>query len=220
MIKNRTVQLMYQTAFCTLGLVAIVASLGTFNYEFSPQFYVHFTNLSNYLCIGIVFVELIETVKKKKDSYVTKLPVLKFVGLLAIMLTFFIFNFLLAGTRDMYLNFRINSVLLHIVLPIMYLGDWILFYEHNKLKWTYPLLSTLFPIAYAIFIFIRAWIVGFNPEVPFLYPYFFLDLDTLGVLGVLKWILILACVFIVVGYLVFGLDKLLASKYKKEIKKK
>ena len=217
MIKNRTAQLIFQTAFCTLGILGIVASFGIFNYEFRTDFYVHFTNLSNYLCIAIMFIELIETVKKNKDSYVTKLPLLKFIGLLAILLTFIIFNFVLAGDREMYLNFRINSVLFHIILPIMYLIDWILFYEHKKIKWNYPLISVSFPVIYAIFIFIRAWILDFNPEAPFIYPYFFLNLEELGVMGVVKWIGILSVVFIVIGYVIYGVDRLL--KPKKQVEK-
>ena len=208
MIKNRTVQLMFQTSFCTLGILGIIASFGIFNYEFRTDFYVHFTNLSNYLCIAIMFVELIETIKKNQNQYVTKLPLLKFIGLLAILLTFIIFNFILAADREMYLNFMINSVLFHIILPLMYLIDWILFYEHKKIKWYYPLISVSFPIIYAIFIFIRAWILDFNPEAPYIYPYFFLNLHELGVVGVMKWIGILAIVFIVIGYVIFGLDKI------------
>ena len=119
MIKNRTFQLMFQTAFCTLGFLGIIASFGTFNYVWRGDFYVHFTNLSNYLCIGVVLAELIQTVNKKEDSYVDKLPLLKFIGVLAILLTFIVFNFMLAGDREMYLNFQINSVLFHIILPIM-----------------------------------------------------------------------------------------------------
>ena len=118
----------------------------------------------------------------------------------------------------MYLNFRINSVLFHIILPIMYLLDWILFYEHKKIKWSYPLISTSFPILYAIFIFIRAWILDFNPEAPYIYPYFFLNLDELGVVGVIKWICILSVVFIVIGYAVLGLDKILVKKNKVKAK--
>ena len=213
MIKNRTTKLMFQTAFCTLGILGIIASFGTFNYTFRSDFYVHFTNLSNYLCIGIMFVELIETVKKKEDSYTTKLPLLKFIGLTAILLTFFIFNFMLAGDREPELNYYINSVLFHIILPIMYFIDWVLFYEHKKVKWYYPLISVSFPVIYAIFIFIRAWILDFNPEAPYIYPYFFLNLDELGVFGVIKWIGILSIVFIVIGYVIFGLDKI--SKKKK-----
>ena len=89
MIKNRTAQLIFQTIYCTLGFVGIVATFGIFDdiNSFRWDFYVHFTNLSNYLCIGIVFVELVETIKKNKDQYVTKLPLLKFIGLLAILLT-------------------------------------------------------------------------------------------------------------------------------------
>ena len=218
MIKNRTVQLMFQTAFCTLGILGIIASFGTFNYEFRSDFYVHFTNLSNYLCIGIMFAELIETIKKKEDSYTTKLTLLKFIGLTAILLTFFIFNFILAGDREPQLNFYINSVLFHIILPIMYVVDWVLFYEHKKIKWNYPLVSVLFPVIYAIFIFIfiRAWVLDFNPEAPYIYPYFFLNLDELGVVGVIKWIGILSVVFVVIGYIMFGIDKILKKKINKQ----
>ena len=66
----------------------------------------------------------------------------------------------------------------------------------------------------AIFIFIRAWILDFNPEAPYIYPYFFLNLDELGVVGVIKWIGILSVVFIVIGYAIFGLDKILSKKEK------
>ena len=101
----------------------------------------------------------------------------------------------------------------------MYLIDWILFYEHKQIKWYYPLISVTFPVVYAIFIFIRAWILDFNPEAPYIYPYFFLNLDELGVIGVIKWICILSLVFVVIGYTVFGLDKVI-KEYKKETSKR
>ena len=214
MIKNRTFQLMFQTAFCTLGFLGIIASFGTFNYDWRGDFYVHFTNLSNYLCIGIVLAELIQTVKKKEDSYVDKLPLLKFIGVLAILLTFIVFNFILAGDREMYLNFQINSVLFHIILPILYVLDWFLFYERGKVKIIYPVYSTIFPIVYVVFIFIRAWILNFDPTVPYIYPYFFLNLDKLGVVGVIKWVVLLSLGFIVVGFLFYGIDKILSRNKK------
>ena len=218
MIKNRTFQLMFQTAFCTLGFLGIIASFGTFNYSWRGDFYVHFTNLSNYLCFGVVLAELIQTVKKKEDSYVDKLPLLKFIGVLAILLTFIVFNFILAGDREMYLNFQINSVLFHIILPILYVLDWFLFYERGKVKITYPVYSTIFPIVYVIFIFIRAWILNFDPTVPYIYPYFFLNLDKLGAIGVIKWVVLLALGFIVVGFLFYGIDKILSKNKKNKLK--
>lgn len=216
MFKNRTAQLIYQSFFCALGLVGIVASFGIFDDVLNPRwdFYVHFTNLSNYLCIGIVLAELIQTAKKKTDSYVTVTPFLKFIGVLAILLTFLVFNFLLAGQpdRDPQANWRVASICFHVILPIMYVFDWLLFYEHKKVKWYYPLASVIFPAIYVTFVYVRAAIVNFNPGVPYLYPYFFLNLDNLGVVGVAKWVSVLFVGFILLGYIFYGIDKIINSK--------
>ena len=216
MIKNRTTQLIYQTIYCTLGLVGIIASLGVFDdvQNLRWDFYVHFTNISNYLCIGIVLSELIQTVKKKADSYVSKVPFLKFIGVLAILLTFLVFNFLLAGqpSRDSQANWRIASISFHVILPVMYVFDWVLFYEHKKVRWFYPLASVIFPSLYVVFVYIRAAILNFNPDAPYIYPYFFLNLETQGVAGVAKWVVILFIGFIALGYIFYGIDKLIKSK--------
>lgn len=226
MIKNRTVQLMYQTIYCTLGLVGIIASIGIFDNinTIRWDFYVHFTNLSNFLCIGVMLEGLIQTIKKKEDSYVTANPLVKFIGMLGILLTFLVFNIMLAGAegRDPQANWRIGSLMFHVVLPIMYIADWFLFYERKKTKWYYPLASTAFPLAYVIFLLIQALILKFNTSIlipttstPLIYPYFFVNLDTQGVPGVLLWILILSVAFIGVGYLFYGLDRLEKKKNEK-----
>lgn len=216
MIKNRTTQLIFQSFYCAIGLIGAVASLGIFDDILNPRwdFYAHFTNLSNYLCIGIMFAELVQTAKKSENSYVSASPLLKFIGLLGIMLTFLVFNFLLAGRpdREFQANWRVSSICLHVILPIMYIFDWLLFYEHKKIRWFYPLVSVAFPLLYIIFIYTRAFIVNFNPEVPYLYPYFFLNLDNLGVAGVVKWVAILFAGFIVLGYIFYGIDKFIKSK--------
>ena len=215
MIKNRTTQLIFQSFYCAIGLIGAVASLGIFDdiLNLRWDFYAHFTNLSNYLCIGIMFAELVQTAKKNEDSYVSASPLLKFIGLLGIMLTFLVFNFLLAGRpdREFQANWRVSSICLHVILPIMYIFDWLLFYEHKKIRWFYPLVSVAFPMLYIIFIYTRAFIVNFNPEVPYLYPYFFLNLDNLGVAGVAKWVAILFAGFIVLGYIFYGIDKIIKS---------
>lgn len=219
MIKNRTIQLIFQTIYCTLGLVGTIACFGIFDdiSNFRWDFYVHFTNISNFLCIGVMVVALIQTAKKKEDSFVTALPLLKFIGVLGILLTFLVFNIMLAGAegRDPQLNWRIGSLCFHVVLPIMYIADWFLFYERKKAKWYYPLASISFPLAYAIFIFIQAAILKFdssilipNSTTPLIYPYFFLNIDTQGVLGVVKWIFILLIAFVAIGYLFYGLDRI------------
>ena len=216
MIKNRTAQLIFQSFFCAIGLIGTVASLGVFEdfRNLRLDFYVHFTNISNYLCIGIVFAELIQTAKKKVDDYVSATPFLKFIGVLSILLTFLVFNFLLAGApdRDPQANWRVGSICFHVVLPILYVLDWVLFYEHKKVRWFYPLASVVFPLLYVIFVYARAAILNFDPNAPYIYPYFFLNLETQGIAGVAKWVAILFVGFIALGYIFYGVDKLIKSK--------
>ena len=54
MIKSRTAQLIFQTVYCTLGFVGCVACTGIFDdiNMLRWDFYVHFTNISNFLCLG------------------------------------------------------------------------------------------------------------------------------------------------------------------------
>ena len=219
MIKNRTAQLIFQTVYCTLGLVGCVASLGIFDNInlIRWDFYVHFTNISNFLCIGVMLAALIQTAKKKEDSYVSAAPMLKFIGMLGILLTFLVFNLMLAGAegRDPQANWRVGSLIFHVTLPILYIADWFLFYQRKQTKWYYPLASTAFPLAYMTFLLIQAIILKFDASIlipttttPLIYPYFFVNLDTLGVSGVLMWIGILSVAFVAVGFAFFGLDRL------------
>lgn len=219
MIKNRTAQLIFQTIYCTLGFVGIIASLGIFDNinTIRWDFYVHFTNISNFLCIGVMLASLVETAKKKEDSYVSAVPLLKFIGMLGILLTFLVFNIMLAGAegRDPQANWRVGSLLFHVTLPILYIADWFLFRERKQCTWYYPIASIAFPLAYVIFLLVQAIILKFDSSIlipttttPLIYPYFFVNLETQGVSGVLMWIVILAVAFAAVGYLFFGLDRL------------
>lgn len=227
MIKNRTVQLIYQTIYCTLGLVGCIACLGIFDNVnmIRWDFYVHFTNISNFFCLAIMVIALIQTVKKKEDGFVTAVPMLKFIGILGILLTFLVFNIMLAGQegRDPQLNWRIGSLCFHVVLPILYIADWFLFYERKQCKWYYPIASIGFPLAYVIFLLIQAIILGFDTSIlipttttPLIYPYFFVNIDTQGVPGVLMWIAILAVAFVAVGFAFYGLDRISKKQKDKE----
>jgi hypothetical protein len=102
-----------------------------------------------------------------------------------------------------------------VVLPILYIADWFLFYERKKSKWYYPIASISFPLGYVFFLLIQAVILKFDSSIlipttttPLIYPYFFVNLDTQGVPGVLMWVGILSAAFIAVGFAFFVLDRL------------
>lgn len=227
MVKNRTAQLIFQTVYCTLGIVGAVAALGVFEDINNLHFdlYIQFTNLSNFFCLAIMFAALVKTIRRKDNGYVTVPPMLKFIGTITILFTFVIFNVLLAGAadRDPQLNWYIGSLLFHVVLPIMFVADWFLFYERRKMKWYYPFSAILFPVCYAIFIYTHAAILGFDKSImisgtntPLIYPYFFLDLEVQGVPGVLKWFGMFFVGLSVVGFIFFGIDKISLKKKSKD----
>ncbi|NEG69406.1 Pr6Pr family membrane protein [Bifidobacterium choloepi] len=211
MFTNRNAQLIFQSMFVALGVIGIIGSFGVYEYKYDDVWYTYFTNLSNYLCIGVMFAELLQTARKPVDSFVTVAPRLKFVSVEAILLTCLVFNLLLANQPDRSpaQNVTVTCILFHTVLPIAFTADWILFYRHKVARWTWPLLSTIFPILYLVYIFVRAAILNWNPDAPNIYPYFFLDVDTIGWGGVVRWIVILLVAFMVFGYLLMALDRAL-----------
>ena len=220
-MKNRTAQLIWQTCYCTLALVAIVGSIGLYDMKFTRSFYIYFTNLSNYLAAGIMLAELIQTARKRDDGFVTVAPRLRFISMLGLVLTFLVFNLLLARdpARDPALNYKAECLLCHIVLPVMYVIDWLMFYEHGKVRWTWPVLSALYPIAYLIYVFAHAALWRFGSGVmnhagaaPVIYPYFFLNPEKVGINGVAMWIGALLIGFILGGFLFLFVDRLMMKR--------
>ena len=151
-IKNKTVQLLFQTIYCVLGVIGLFTSLGLFNAEFNADFYVYYTNLSNYICTGFMLASLVFTVKsanKKEDGACTLAPAFKFMCIIMIAVTCLVYNILLAKDKTAVEYFTsLNNLIMHLILPIMFILDWALFYEHGKTKWSYPLLSLVMPLVY------------------------------------------------------------------------
>ena len=219
--KNRDAQMIFQSVYCALALIACVGITGFYDMKFCSDFYIYFTNISNYLCAGVMVAELVQTVRKRDDGYVSVTPRLRVISMMALILTFIVFNALLMNdpARDPALNFKVECILCHIVLPILYVVEWILFYEHGKINWKLPLISTLFTLLYLVYVFIHALLWNFDSSVmnyagtdPIIYPYFFLNPDRVGIGGMIGWILGMLAAFVVLGYLIMLVDHLLSRK--------
>lgn len=217
MIKSRITQIIYLSVACTVGAIGVLASVGLFEAKFRWDFYVYFTNISNYFCIAVLVAELVQTVKRGGDDFITALPTLKFTGVLAILLTALVYNVMLAPTNTASVNLSIRSLSLHAIIPLLYIADWFLFYERGKLSWKHPLYALSLPVGYVAFVFLHAAILGFDAEIlnctngSLIYPYFFLNVDVLGFTGVLTWMGILVAGLLAFGFALFGLDRLKRS---------
>ncbi len=212
MIKNKVAQVVYQTAYCVLALIGVMASLGYFEQKFNKNFYVYYTNLSNYICAVYMFVLLVDSIKsanRKKSGFCDVAPVFNFLCVIMIIVTFLVYNILLAKEHTVKEYFTsVSNMTLHVVLPIMFILNWVLFGEHGRLRFYHPVCCMVMPLCYVCFIVFRALRLGDNldPE-KVIYPYFFLDINKLGLNGFLGWISFLFVFFMFVGYIFYFVDR-------------
>ncbi|MCM1404130.1 MAG: Pr6Pr family membrane protein [Prevotella sp.] len=208
MVKNRLAQVIFQVVYCTLGMFGILGSLGYFNAAFNGDFYLYYTNLSNYICLGFMIAALIVTVRqanRHEDGAVKIAPTFNFLCVIMILVTCLVYNILLAKEKTVAQYFLSSSnLLLHVILPIMFIVHWAVFCEHGLLRWFHPLLCTVMPLIYVAFILLRS--LPLHNSGTLLYPYFFLNVDKLGWGGVFGWIVALLVAFIAIGYVFYALD--------------
>lgn len=208
MVKNKITQLIFQVVYCTLAVFGILGSLGYFKAEYSNNFYLYYTNLSNYICVGFMVAAMIVTARKaykNESGAVNVAPTFNFLCVIMILVTCLVYNLLLAKENTVAHYFlTIHNLLLHTILPIMFIVHWAIFCEHGKLRWFHPLLCTVMPLIYVVVILIRAAIL--HGRVDFLYPYFFLNVDNLGWGGVIGYVIGLLCAFVAIGYIFYLFD--------------
>lgn len=152
-----------------LGLLVLVA-LAKLYYDasgragFSPiNFFSYFTNLSNILgaCLFIYC-----GLRGDVDSLVVDL--LRGAATVYLATTGIVYNLLLTGEAVGVINPYANA-LIHAVMPLAAVGDWLLFPPKNRIPLQKAWLWLLFPVAYVTYSLIRGPIANWYPY-PFLNP--------------------------------------------------
>lgn len=212
MIRSRNLRITFQILYCVLAVLGFVAQLGLFQGVLNRSYLVFYTNLSNLLCMLFMFESLARTLSDKETK--DFLPGLKFVFMIMILVTFILYNALLANYPSIFAYFAsLKNGLNHCVLPILFVLDWFLFYERGKVRWTWPLLSILPPFFYVAYILIRTKLLEVTGRrAAVIYPYYFLNLENLGWAGFLRWMAILLVAFLILGYVLCLLDQWLGKR--------
>lgn len=212
MQKKLVAKLIYRVILCVVSAFACLLSLGVFyigkngGNTFSWGFLKYYTNLSNYVVFVVSAIVLSKTVKEAlsgKEETGHKLLTFKFMTLVMILVTFLVVIFLLDSPlhADYWLN--VGNMSYHFLAPLLFVLDYFLFDRKCALSVFAPLYSLVIPLFYVGYIFLLGAVI---PD--FSYPYFFLDVKTLGYGGVLLWVLALFCVFAVLGYILWFYNRL------------
>lgn len=216
-VKKQISQLCIELGFIILSSVGALLSTHLFtDHVFSRDFYVYYTNITNFICLIVMVYCFANNLKNLKQSkffeHGYKLDITKSVASILIAITFLIFNILLADFSATGYFLNLYNLLYHVVLPI-----WFVTYTLSTCTHSFvfaPFFAVGFEVVYVTFIFIRSLIL--NGQVGrVIFPYFFLNYQTLGVSGIFKWLIIMLIATLIVGYLFLFLQKLIINKNKK-----
>lgn len=92
----------------------------------------------------------------------------------------------------------IADLLLHTIVPILFILDWVLFADKSGLRIRHPFIWLIFPVVFCVYSLVRGAMINW-------YPYPFLDVTTLGYATVAVNIAGLVVAFLLTGMLVFWL---------------
>jgi hypothetical protein len=110
------------------------------------------------------------------------------------------YHFLLRHTWNPQGAQRLADVLLHYVIPALYVLYWWFVSSKAALRWTHPLFWSLYPMVYLVYALIRGSIEGS-------YPYPFIDVAKLGYGRTMLNSLALLFVFVALGLLFVALGR-------------
>src|SRR5690554_6740485 len=145
----------------------------------------YYTVLSNFSVL-FLFIYVVYYFDIKHHTISAKYSILKGSATIGIFLTFLVYHFILRpvllSTESSYAPYSFSDLLVHYVVPLMTLLDYILFDTKGNYKKSYLKYWMIFPIAYVIYVYLYGLLGGTFPsfEQESSFPYFFLDYQTYG----------------------------------------
>ncbi len=210
MNNNRIASLVYRSILVTFSFIGIFLSSQILEGKFNTHLFVYYTHLSNIMCFIVMLLILIYNVKKVlagevvgHNDYIKRV---KGAATIAILITGVVYHFLLGDPSEPDF-FTLQNLIVHYIVPIMFVLDWIIFDSKKTYSIIDPLTWLAVPGVYFVYAMIRGAIVGPNNNLQ--YAYFFIDVNIYGYGGVMLWAIGLAAAFLVVGYLMFLYDRLI-----------
>lgn len=217
-LKSRQkISIIFKCIMALIIIMGILFSIGIMEDKLRFHMIYSFTNLSNFYILVITMISIYKL--NRKENISGGLYRGRVLGLIIILLTGLVYHFILLPQRILEnpnYQLSVGNIITHYVTPVLMLLDWILFDNKGKMKRIDPAIIISFPIIYFIICSLYGYLGLPIPNKNSSYIYFFMDFNLLGVLGVVRWcVLIILCLIILV-YLIYFLDYFLGNRKYKE----
>ena len=196
----------YRLIFCILEWTSLIIMIVMTFISFNGSLYSTFTFQSNLLVALWLTITLIFYKRDDKPKLLN--PGVRGAITLYITVTFLVYAFILAPSSDsppQGINL-FTTLMVHYLIPIAMIIDWLITEANNQYKWTYLLYWMIYPVAYLVYSLILG---AFN-----IYIYGFFDVTKIGILGLLFVIIGLTFLFLLLGCLYIFINRKLLNKFK------
>jgi len=162
----------------------------------------YFTILTNFLVV-LAFTAPLLSPNLKLHRFFTK-PAVRAAIALYISFVAIVYHLLLRNLWDPQGLQLITDIALHTVLPILYVLDWVLFAPKRSLRFSHIPYWLIYPTIYGVYTILRGALSG-------IYPYPFLNVSELGLLGAFINMLGFLALYVVGGAVLITLGRKLSK---------
>jgi hypothetical protein len=219
MLPWRGAALAFRILFVAVSGWALALLLDLDQGRFEPVVFVFFTALSNLAVFAWALVSLVVTVRDvRRDGWrgaSSPSPRLAGFPLMSIIVTMLIYLVVLTPTVPADELFTLEDTLVHVVVPVLMILDWLLFTPKGRQRGYDPLLWAVPPYLYLGWAFLHHALGGtFSGRA---YPYPFMNVDVIGWSGFAIYLVVLTVALEVVAYLIHGVDRILGRRARRRV---
>ena len=219
-IDNKLLIFIYRFLLFIVGTVGIILTIFNKEWTFIPEMFLYYTVQTNIFCVLILLYMLVKEFVFQKD-FSKGIYKLKSLAMIAITVTCLVYAFVLLPELIKleipgYNPLGIKDLIIHFIVPIGFLIDYFLFDQKGVQTWSGPLFTLIYLGLYGALIFLYADL-GKPYSTGERYPYEFVNVDTQGLTQVLQNMIVLIFATLVIGYIYFGIDKLLGLGNRKKV---
>ncbi len=214
-ISNSYIAFTYRLIYVFLCAIGLLRHYTPHSLQDNIKMMSYFTIQTNLFCLILFLVLLQNTAREIKAhstlNYRKKLKSLRGMALVSMIIVFLAYNFVLKNTdfsmaKGCPTTITINDIFVHYIVPIMTVIDWLFFQPKGDFEGLDPFLWLFLPITYYCMINIKTVFNACS------YPYYFIDIDKLGLRTVLNNAMLFMIVCLIIGYIILLLDKMLSKK--------
>lgn len=193
-----------------ISFIGLLLHIHILTNSFTPTIFWYFTVQSNLIVLVYYFIIL-----KSRNTHTNKnrnIYRLKGCVLLPILLTgtlnwFILVPEVIKHHLSLLILMHPSNVLVHGLVPLLVLLDFLFFTDTNVFKWYDPFLWTLYPLIYMLTIFVRGTIGApiFDDSY---FPYPFFDITVMGSYSnVFLIILLISFIYLLVGFAIYRFNQ-------------